>query len=134
MVEIKIISGQKALETGLVEQILEFDKRNMHEILEQAGIPFPEEKRRTSFETNPTFIIAFNNDVIAGYLEYCCNWENRNEIYISSLQIDHVYRGGTLLLKLLNSTRESLIKEEFTKIVSGVQKNNSRAIRLYQKL
>src|SRR5262245_59956701 len=109
MVEIKIISGQTALETGLAEQILEFDKRNMYEILEQAGIPFPEEKRRKSFEIDPTFIIAFNNDAIAGYLEYCRNWENKNEIYISSLQIDHVYRGGTLLLKLLFSARELLM-------------------------
>ena len=134
MIVIKAITGKEALETGLAEQILEFDRENMREILSQAGIDFPEEKRRKGFENNPTVIIAFENETIVGYLEYCRNWGDPEQIYFSSLQIDPRHRRGFVLAKLIGKAKEYLMGERFTKIVTGVQKNNHHAVRLYKEL
>lgn len=134
MIEIRKISGPDIFKSGLSEKIIEFDKVNMAEILSEAGLSFPEEKRRKGFENSPTFIVAWEGNRIIGYLEYCRSWDDIRDIYISSLQISPKHRGGTVLLTILDFARDVLMKEEFSKIVSGVQKNNGQAIRLYRKL
>lgn len=134
MIEITKISGSDIFKSSLDKKIIEFDKVNMAEILAEAELPFPEEKRRKGFKNNPTFIVAWEANRIIGYLEYCRNWDNEKEIYISSLQISPEHRGGVVLLDIIDFANDILMKEEFTKIVSGVQKNNYHAIHLYRRL
>lgn len=129
------IDSQVLFREKLDDAIITFDKRNMKKVLKKAGIPFPEGKRRKGFKNNPTFIIAFNKrDEIIGYLEYCPSWDSKNDIYISSLQIDKRYRNGFLIAELLLETKNDLVKQEFNRIVSAVQKNNQVAVNLYRKL
>lgn len=129
------IDSQVLFREKLDDAIIAFDKRNMKEILKKANIPFPEEKRRKGFKNNPIFIIAFNKrNRIIGYLEYCPDWGSKDDIYISSLQIDKSHRNGFLIAELLLEARNDLLKQEFNKIVSAVQKNNQVAVNLYRKL
>jgi len=134
MIEITKVSGSDIFKSSLDTKIIEFDKVNMSEILAEAELPFPEEKRRKGFKNNPTFIVAWEADRIIGYLEYCRSWDNDKDIYISSLQISPEHRGGIVLLSIIDFVNNLLMNEEFSKIVSGVQKNNYHAIRLYKKL
>jgi len=132
--ELKIIKGREVIDSGLDEQIIEFDKVNMQHILEKARVEFPEEKRRLSFEGNPTFVIAFDNQRITGYIEYRRSWEDENYIYISSIQIDKKYRNTRLILSLLDAFRSLAAKENFLGFRTNLQKTNLLAVKIYQKL
>jgi ribosomal protein S18 acetylase RimI-like enzyme len=134
VIKIEKISGSDIFQDRLDDKIIEFDKINMAEILGNARLPFPEEKRRKGFEDNSTFVVAWKENKIVAYLEYCRSWDNDKDIFISSLQILPEYRGSTVLLLILDYARDLLFSEKFDKIVSGVQKNNVHAVRLYKKL
>ena len=131
-VKVRIIKDQP-LHAQLVNQIIEFDRRNMKPILDKAGIQFPEEKRRRGFQNNPTFIIAFDAQTIAGYLEYVRSWNDPNYIYIASLQIDQRYRNSHVLIELLTKFRSLTLTEDFQGFETNVQKANSAAVKLCRK-
>jgi ribosomal protein S18 acetylase RimI-like enzyme len=122
------------LDTALAQQIIDLDRRNMQLILDQAGLEFPEEKRRRGLESDATFIIAFDNEMIAGYLDYLRSWNNADYIYIGSVQVEKRYRGTGLLLMLLDELRNLLAAEDFAGLETNVQKVNVTAARLYQKI
>ncbi len=131
------IDSQALFKEKLDDAIIVFDKRNMKEILEKANIPFLEEKRRKGLKAiiNSTFTVAFNErSEIIGYLEHCRSWDSKDDIYISSLQIEKRYRNSFLSAKLLLEAKNDLLKQKFNRIVSAVQKNNQVAINLYRKL
>lgn len=131
---IEILNGKQIIDSGLAERVIAFDKRNMQSVLEKAGIAFPEEKRREGLRSNPTFIIAFENDMITGYLEYLRSWRNPNYIYIASVQIAEKHRNTRLLLELLEKFKSAVSGESFVGFETNVQKTNSLAVRLYQKI
>ena len=132
--ELRIFKGRQLLNTILAQQIIDLDRRNMQSILDRAGIEFPEEKRRKGLESNATFIIAFDNEMLAGYLDYLRSWTNPDYIYIGSVQIEKRYRGTGLLLMVLDQLRSLLAGEDFAGLETNVQKTNTAAARLYQKI
>ena len=132
--ELRIIKGRQAIDSGLGGQIIEFDKKNMKPILDLAGIEFPEEKKRKALDSDPTFIIAFEGQAIVGYLEYLRSWNDPNYIYVGSIQIDAKYRNTRLILKLFDKFRTSIAEEDFLGFETNVQKANSLAVKMYQKI
>lgn len=106
----------------------------MRPLLEKAGIEFPEEKRRRSFEHSPTIILATDGQRIAGYLEYLRSWDDSDYIYVSSIQIDKRYRNSGLILLLLDEFRSLVAGEEFVGFRTSVQKANRLAVRMYRKI
>jgi ribosomal protein S18 acetylase RimI-like enzyme len=133
-VEIKIFTGAEVTDSGLAERIIEFDKRNMKAVWEQAGMEFPEENRRKGLLSNPTFIVAFDGDDIAGYVEYLRSWDDARYIYVGSIQIAERYRNTRLILRLLHEFRSLVSKEDFVGFETSVQKSNTLAVRLYRKI
>jgi hypothetical protein len=133
-VRIEILKGKQIFDSGLAERIIEFDRMNMQPIFEKAGIAFPEEKRRQGLQSNPTFIIAFEADAIAGYIEYLWSWNNPNYIYVGSVQIAEKYRNARLILKLFNEFRSAVSGENFVGFETNVQKTNLLAVKMYQKI
>ncbi len=119
---------------GLAERIVEFDKRNMRRVWEAAGMEFPEENRRKGLLNDPTFIIAFEGRDIAGYVEYLRSWNDPRNLYVGSLQVADGHRGAGLILRLLDELRALLAVEEFEGFETSVQKANTRAVELYQRL
>lgn len=134
IVRIEILKGKQILDSGLAERIIEFDKLNMQPVFEKAGIAFPVEKRRKGFERNPTFIIAFDGSPIAGYIEYLRSWNDSRFIYIGSIQIAEKYRNTRLILKLLSEFKAAAANEDFAGFETNVQKANSLAVKMYQKI
>jgi ribosomal protein S18 acetylase RimI-like enzyme len=133
-VELKVLSGQELVDSGLAEEIIEFDKKNMQPIFEEAGLAFPEEKRRRGLQSDPTFIIAFDGRAVAGYLEYLRSWNNSSYIYVGSVQIEKEYRNSRLILMLLDKFRDLLAGEDFLGFETNVQKVNAAAVKMYQKI
>jgi hypothetical protein len=133
-VELRVIKGEQLIDSGLGERILEFDKKNMGPLLEKAGLEFPEERRRKGSESNPTFIIAFDNEDILGYLEYLRSWNDPNYIYVGSIQIAETKRNTRLILELIDKFRGLVAGEEFIGFEANVQKANSLAVKMYRKL
>ena len=131
MLEIKVF---KSVDDLLANRIIDFDRQCMETTLDQAGIVFPEENRRKSFQSNPTLIVAFADDEIAGYIEYLRSWNDRCYIYISSLQIEKAFRGTTLLLALIDKFRESVRGEDFLGFETNVQKVNRIAVEMCRKV
>lgn len=132
--EFKILTGEELVSSRLAEQIVELDRRNMQPVLERAGIDFPVEKRRKGLASDSTFIIAFDGERLAGYLDYLRSWTNPDYIYIGSVQIETEYRGGGLLLMLLERFRTLVANEEFAGFETNVQKVNAAVVKLYRKL
>lgn len=131
---IDILNGKQVIDSGLAERIIKFDKLNMKPVLEKAGIAFPEEKRRAGLRSNPTFIVAFEGEAIAGYLEYLRSWRDANYIYIASVQIAERHRNTRLILELLDKFKSAVSGEDFTGFETNVQKTNSLAVRMYRKI
>ncbi len=132
MVETKVFNGQ--VDDSLAQRIIEFDRQNMQATLDQAGISFPEENRHKSFEANPTLIVAFEGDDIAGYVEYLRSWNDRRYIYISSFQIQKRYRRTKLILELIDKFVETVSGEDFLGFETNVQKVNTAAFEIYRKI
>lgn len=132
--ELTIIKGREIIESGLAEEILKLDRKNMQPILRAAGIDFPEEKRRAAFLGDSTFIIAFEDQKIAGYIEYRRSWNDPDYIYISSIQIDKKHRSTGLILKLIDKFKSLVSEEDFRGFETNVQKVNRRAAEMYRKI
>ncbi len=108
--ELKVLSGRQLIESGLAEDIIEFDRKNMRPIFEKAGIEFPEEKRRGGLQSDPTFIVAFDGRAVAGYIEYLRSWNDPRYIYVGSVQIEKRYRNSRLILTLFDAFRASVAR------------------------
>ena len=134
MFKVRILKGREVFDAGLVERIVEFDRRNMRHVWERAGMEYPEENRRKGLESGPTFVIAFEGQEIAGYVEYLRSWNDPRYIYVGSLQIDERHRHSTLILRLLEEFRTLIAGEEFVGFETSVQKANTRAVALYRRL
>ena len=132
--QLTILKGGQLQNTALAEQITDLDRRNMQSILDHAGIEFPEANRRRGLQSDSTFIIAFDNQTLAGYLDYLRSWTNPDYIYIGSVQIEKRYRGTDLLLRLLDQFRMAVANEDFAGFETNVQKVNTAAAKLYQKI
>jgi ribosomal protein S18 acetylase RimI-like enzyme len=133
-VELKILGGRQLIDSGLVEEIIEFDRENMRPVFERAGIEFPEEKRRRGLRSDPTFIIAFDGRAITGYLEYLRSWNDPRYIYVGSVQIEKSRRNAGLILALFDEFRTRVAKEEFLGFETNVQKANTLAVKMYRKI
>jgi ribosomal protein S18 acetylase RimI-like enzyme len=129
-----VLKGRELLGSTLAEQILELDLRNMQHVLAEAGIDFPFEKRRKGLESDATFILAFDGEMLAGYLDYLRSWTNPDHIYIGSVQIEKRYRGSRLLLRLLDQFSTLVAAEDFAGFETNVQKVNVAAANLYRKI
>ena len=134
MFEVRILRGREVFDAGLVERIVEFDRRNMRHVWERAGMECPEENRRKGLESGPTFVIAFDGRGIAGYVEYLRSWNDPRNIYVGSLQIDERHRRSTLIFRLLDEFRKLVSAEDFQGFETSVQKANTRAVELYRRL
>ena len=132
MIETKVFRG--SIDDALAKRIIEFDRENMMGTLDQAGIAFPEENRYKSFQSNPTLIVAFDGDDIAGYIEYLRSWNDSRYIYIGSFQIRKEYRHTKLILQLIDKFIESVSAEDFQGFETNVQKVNMPAVEMYRKL
>lgn len=128
-----VLKGEQIIDSGFIEQIIEFDKRNMKPILEKAGVDFPEERRRKGM-TSATFIVALGDKDIAGYIEYSRSWNDPNYIYIDSIQIDKNYRNSKLILKLVERFTFLISSEDFAGFETNVQKANLPAVKMYRKI
>ena len=132
--ELKVFRGKQVPDSGLAERIIEFDKKNMQPVFEKAGLEFPEEKRRRGLHSDPTFIIAFDGESIAGYIEYLRSWNDPAYIYIGSIQIESSHRNTRLILMLFDKFRDLVSTEDFRGFETNVQKANTVAVQMYRKL
>lgn len=132
LIETRIFKGP--IDDSLVRRIIEFESENMQTTLDQAGLAFPEENRRRSFQSNPTLIVAFKDDDIVGYVEYLRSWNDRRYIYISSFQIQKTYRRTKLILELIGKFIETVRGEDFLGFETNVQKVNTPAVEMYRKI
>jgi RimJ/RimL family protein N-acetyltransferase len=131
--EIRVVKGQ-LIDSVLADQIIELDRKNMQSILDHSGIEFPYENRRKVLQSDSTFIIAFEKQLVIGYLDYLRSWNNSDYIYIGSVQLEKTYRGTGLLLRLLDRFTALLAAEDFVGFETNVQKANTVAVKLCQKI
>jgi ribosomal protein S18 acetylase RimI-like enzyme len=132
--DFRIFKGREIIDSGLGERIVEFDRENMRPVLEKAGLEFPEEKRRRGLLSGPTFVVAFDGEDIAGYVEYLRSWNDPEYIYVGSIQIAPRHRNTRLILELLDEFRTLVAAEDFRGFETNVQKANTPAVKMYRKL
>jgi hypothetical protein len=120
---------------GWVDRILALDRENMTGILEVAGVHFPAENRRKGLTGPSTMVVALlNGDSLDGYVEFCEDWNDANDIYFGSIQVRLACRHGYTLGILLVECAKALEHRTFSRLRAGVQKNNKNAVALSEKL
>ena len=135
MIDIQTYDSHYLHDQRLDDQIIEFDKKNMKPILAARNMPFLETKRRKGLEGSATFHIAFDEEHrIVGYLQYGPHWNEKDAIYISSVQVAPSLRNTSLFIRLVVTAFEDLAGRSFSRLVSNVQKHNKIAIGIYRKL
>ncbi|HEY3582679.1 MAG TPA: GNAT family N-acetyltransferase [Pyrinomonadaceae bacterium] len=132
--ELRILKGRELLGSALAGRIVGLDRRNMQSVFDRAGLEFPVEKRRKGLESDATFILAFDGETLAGYLDYLRSWTSPDYLYIGSVQIERCYRGSGLLLTLLGKFRTLVAAEDFVGFETSVQKVNVSAANLYREI
>lgn len=119
----------------LIQEIIDLDRENMTPILEQVGRAFPDALRLKGLHSPTTeLIVATHGTELAGYIEWCRDWNDVNNIYLVSIQIAPQYRGGTLFALLLRKACSELQQRNFAKLTSNVQTSNAKMIALFSKL
>jgi len=64
----------------------------------------------------------------------CPDWEDPQDLYISSVQIAPQHRCGPVFRRLLTEAIHVLTNRPFRHLKTHVQKNNQRALSLYRRL
>ncbi|CAN5710020.1 hypothetical protein BH09MYX1_BH09MYX1_02170 [soil metagenome] len=91
-------------------------------MFEELGRAFPEERRRKGlFGPTTELIVAFDDGELAGYLEFCRDWTDDRDVYLSSVQIAERHRGGMLFGALIREAHRVLRERTFRKLTSNVQ-------------
>ena len=129
------VDAEAIMREDLADRIVALDRTTMSETLSEAGIEFPEEKRREGLKNPSTVVILLLDDNrLAGYVEFCEDYTCSSDIYISSIQLLEKYRGGIALPILIVECAKELRERRFGLLKTNVQKNNLRATELYKKL
>jgi len=132
---VRVLPTKQLVAEGLHDAIIKLDRRNMAPILAETDTPFPEAKRRKAFEIDGTFILALSStSQIVGYLEICPDWEDPQDLYISSVQIEPQHRRGPVFGRLLGEAVRVLADRPFRNLKTHAQKHNQQALSLYRRL
>lgn len=118
----------------MADTIIALDRRNMEPMLKAVGLEFPEERRRTTlFHFSNQILIAKVDQEVFGYVDYCDDPKNPEDLYLSSIQIETEHRGGTLFKFLVSHLLASLRSKSFTRIRTQIQKSNGPMIAIAKK-
>lgn len=120
---------------SMTDAVLRLDRENMESLLNQAGSTFPEARRRASLCGETTrLILAIEADELAGYLEITRDWQNPEDLYVSSIQVDRRFRGPVVLAHLLTAAIPLLKQHRFRRLNTNVSPENRVALRLCGRL
>jgi hypothetical protein len=114
MYRLRVVDNKTVLDEGLLEIIVEFDKKNMADVHRKTNAPLDEEIRRRNITQNGVFILAFTVDErLAGYLEYGQCQKNGEEMFITSMKIDRRHRQSILISQILLQAKRDLLRRSF---------------------
>ncbi len=131
----RVLKGPEIDAEGLVEPILELDRRNMMPLLEKLGREFPEAIRRKGLHDPLTNVVAlYDGQQLVGYAQFSRDLHDYVNLYFGSIQVTHSHCGGPALGMLLADCLSLLQQEKFHVLTTHVQRQNPRMIRLCQRL
>jgi ribosomal protein S18 acetylase RimI-like enzyme len=123
------------LTPALVEQVLRLDRTNMAPVFAALGREFPEALVRKGLLGPTTEVIAaFDGDALAGYVEFCRDWNDADDLYLVSIQIAREHQGGVLFRQLVRELMRVLSTSTFRRLTSNVQSTNPKMVRIFRKL
>jgi ribosomal protein S18 acetylase RimI-like enzyme len=135
MGNIEVLSASDLATGGWVDRILALDRENMTNTLRASGLDFPEAQRRKGLCDPSLVVIALvDDDELLGYVQFCNDWRDASDVYLSSIQIRAPYRRGMSVARLVVAAAQSLRNRSFRSIRGGVQSNNIAAISLCKRL
>jgi len=135
MSHIQVLGAADLASNDWADRILRLDRENMTQILRESGREFPEQRRRRVLCDPSLVVIALvNGEELAGYVDFCDDWRDRKDVYLSSIQLRGPYRHGMSVAKLLVATAGVLKKRSFRYLRGDVQQNNHAAVALFSRL
>ena len=133
--QIQVLSSADLASNDWTDRIITLDRENMTQILCESGREFPDQRRRRVLSDPSLVVIALvNEEELAGYVDFCDDWRDRKNIYLSSIQLRSPYRRGMAVAKLLVATARALKTRSFRYVRGEVQENNKTAIALFSRL
>lgn len=130
-----MLTGAELDAGGWIPRILALDRANVGEVLEAAGIGFPEERRRAGLAEPRSFaILLLRGAELAGYIHLSRDWNDPADLYVASLQLARPFRGTTAFGLLLASAREAAHDMDFRRITSNIQPTNAPMLALARRL
>ncbi len=136
-IRIKTLAGKDIInDESLLKELMALDRLNMEPIMEACGDKdYPLERRLKGLAGETTKLVAaFNNKTLIGYIEWCRDWNDVANIYLSSVQVLPNYQGGPIFRKLLRSAFYELKDEKFERLTSGTHHSNYRMLGIFKRL
>lgn len=128
------VTGESIKDGPLADKIIALDRRNMEAILRAVGLEFPERRRRATLHHHSNrLLIAMAGEEVAGYVDYCDDLTNPEDLYLSSIQIEAAHRGGALFKLLMSRLLAGLRDRPFKRIRTQIQKSNERAVSMARR-
>lgn len=128
------MKGESLKGGAMAEKIIALDRRNMEPTLRAVGLEFPEQRRRTTlFHPSNQILIAMVDQEVVGYVDYCDDPTDPQDLYLSSIQIESEHRGGMLFRILVSHLLASLRSRSFRRIKTHIQKSNARMVAIARK-
>lgn len=135
MCRIHVLSAADVATDDWADRILALDRENMTQILLESGREFPEQQRRRVLQDPSLVLLALiSGEELVGYVDFCDDWRDPNDIYLSSIQLRSPYRRGMAVAKLLVATASALKERSFRHLRGDVQENNKVAVALFSRL
>ena len=135
MCSIRVFSAADLASEDLTDRILALDRENMTQMLRESGRDFPEHRRREILRDPSLVLLALiSGKQLVGYLDFCDDWRDRKDIYLSSIQLRPTYRNGMSVAKLLVAAARLLTERSFACLRGDVQESNTAAVALFSRL
>jgi RimJ/RimL family protein N-acetyltransferase len=129
------VQGESLKGSPMADKIIALDRSNMESVLRAAGREFPEQRRRdTLFHPSNRMLVATLDQEVVGYVDYCDDPVDPEDIYLSSIQIEAEHRGGILFKLLLSHLLTALRPRSFRRIKTHIQKSNERMVTIAKKM
>lgn len=108
----------------------------MTPIMQASGISdFSWDNRLKGLDHVSTKVIAaFCKKDLIGYIEFCRDWYDENNIYLSSIQILPKHQGTNVFKRLVQESYVELKNMRYNLLKSNVQKANLRMINIFKKI
>ena len=131
---VESLSGPALAAGGWIEPVLALERENLAPLLAATGRPFPEARRRVGLASADAAVLLLRDGVLVGLIDFVRDWNDPADLYVASVQLRALVRGGPALGVLLAAGFEAVGRLQWRRLTANVHPSNHPALRLAGRL